>query len=115
MTFVIYDTETTGTNTAFDQILQFGAIKTDCELNELDRFEIRCRLLPYVVPAPGAMRVTGVSVGQLTDPALPTHYQMVRAIKAKLDEWSPAIFIGHNSLGFDEHLLRQAFYKALSH
>jgi exodeoxyribonuclease-1 len=55
MTFVIYDTETTGTNTAFDQILQFGAIKTDCELNELDRFKIRCRLLPYVVPAPGAM------------------------------------------------------------
>jgi exodeoxyribonuclease-1 len=86
MDFVIYDTETTGTNTAFDQILQFGAIKTDCELNELDRFEIRCRLLPYVVPAPGAMRVTGISVGQLTDPALPTHYQMVRAIKAKLDE-----------------------------
>ena len=113
MSFVIYDTETTGTNTAFDQILQFGAIKTDCELNELDRFEIRCRLLPYVVPAPGAMRVTGVSVGQLTDPALPTHYQMVRRIKAKLDEWSPAIFIGHNSLGFDEHLLRQAFYKTL--
>lgn len=113
MSFVFYDTETTGTNTAFDQILQFGAIKTDYELNELDRFEIRCRLLPYVVPSPGAMRVTGVTVEQLTDPALPSHYQMVRAIKAKLTEWSPAIFIGHNSLAFDEHLLRQAFYKTL--
>ena len=113
MSFVFYDTETTGTNTAFDQILQFGAIRTDHELNEMERFEIRCRLLPYVVPAPGAMRVTGVTVDQLTDPALPSHYQMVRAIKAKLDEWSPAIFIGHNSLGFDEHLLRQAFYKTL--
>lgn len=113
MSFVFYDTETTGTNTAFDQILQFGAIKTDSELNELDRFEIRCRLLPYVVPSPGAIRVTGVTVEQLTDPALPSHYQMVRAIKAKLTEWSPAIFIGHNSLGFDEHLLRQAFYKTL--
>lgn len=113
MSFVFYDTETTGTNTAFDQILQFGAIKTDYELNELDRFEIRCRLLPYVVPSPGAMRVTGVTVEQLTDPTLPSHYQMVRAIRAKLTEWSPAIFIGHNSLGFDEHLLRQAFYKTL--
>ena len=87
MSFVFYDTETTGTNTAFDQILQFGAIKTDYELNELDRFEIRCRLLPYVVPSPGAMRVTGVTVEQLTDPTLPSHYQMVRAIKAKLTEW----------------------------
>lgn len=113
MSFVFYDTETTGTHTAFDQILQFGAIKTDYELNEIDRFEIRCRLLPYVVPAPGAMRVTGVTAEQLVDPSLPTHYQMVRAIRAKLTEWSPAIFIGHNSLGFDEHLLRQALYKTL--
>ena len=40
MSFVFYDTETTGTKTAFDQILQFGAIRTDHELRELDRFEI---------------------------------------------------------------------------
>jgi exodeoxyribonuclease I len=113
MSFVFYDTETTGTNTAFDQILQFGAIRTDHELNELERFEIRCRLLPYVVPSPGAIRVTGVGVDHLTDPALPSHYQMVRAIRSKMNEWSPAIFIGHNSLGFDEHLLRQALYKTL--
>lgn len=113
MSFVFYDTETTGTHTAFDQILQFGAIKTDYELKEIDRFEIRCQLLPYVVPAPGAMHVTGVTAEQLVDPSLPTHYQMVRAIRAKLTEWSPAIFIGHNSLGFDEHLLRQALYKTL--
>ena len=113
MSFVFYDTETTGINTTFDQILQFGAVKTDHELRELDRFEIRCRLLPYVVPSPGAMRITGVSVGQLTDPDLPSHYEMVRAIKAKLDDWSPAIFVGHNSIAFDEHLLRQTLYKTL--
>ena len=113
MSFVFYDTETTGTNTTFDQILQFGAVKTDHELRELDRLEIRCRLLPHVVPSPGAMRVTGVTVDQLTDPDLPSHYKMVRAIKAKLDEWSPAIFIGHNSITFDEPLLRQALYKTL--
>ena len=113
MSFVFYDTETTGTSTAFDQILQFAAIKTDYELKELDRFEMRCRLLPYVVPSPGAIRVNGVSIEQLTDPALPSHYQMVRTIKSRLTAWSPAIFIGHNSIGFDEHLLRQAFYKTL--
>ena len=113
MGFVFYDTETTGTDTNFDQILQFGAIKTDHELRERARFEIRCRLLPYVVPSPGAMRVTGTTVDQLVDPSLPSHYQMVRAIKAKLDEWSPSIFIGHNSISFDEHLLRQALYQTL--
>ncbi|MEQ8505609.1 MAG: exonuclease domain-containing protein [Rhodospirillales bacterium] len=113
MSFVFYDTETTGVDTSFDQILQFGAIRTDHDLNELERFEIRSQILPHIVPSPGAMRVTGVTVAQLTDTSLPTHYQMVAAIKAKLDEWSPAIFIGHNSLGFDEHLLRQAFFQNL--
>ena len=38
---------------------------------------------------------------------------MVRAIKAKLEQWSPAVFVGHNSMHFDEHLLRQAFYQTL--
>jgi exodeoxyribonuclease-1 len=113
LSFVFYDTETTGTHTAFDQILQFAAIRTDPDLNELERFEIRCRLLPYIVPSPGAMRVTGLTVDRLTDSSLPSHYQMIRAIRAKLTEWSPAIFVGHNSLRFDEYLFRQALYKTL--
>ena len=49
MRFVFYDTETTGTNTSFDQTLQFAAIYTDEHFNELDRLEIRSRLLPYIV------------------------------------------------------------------
>jgi exodeoxyribonuclease-1 len=113
MSLVFYDTETTGTETFFDQILQFAAIQTDEELNEIDRFEIRCRLLPHVVPAPGAMRVTGVKVSQLTDPSHPSHYAMVRSVCAKLESWSPALFLGWNSIEFDEKLVRQALYKTL--
>jgi exodeoxyribonuclease-1 len=71
MNFVFYDTETTGTDTTFDQILQFAAILTDANLNELDRFETRCRLLPHVIPAPGALLATRVSPAMLTEPALP--------------------------------------------
>ncbi|WP_170340892.1 exonuclease domain-containing protein [Ruegeria arenilitoris] len=48
MGYVRYDTETTGTDTTFDRILQFAAIRTDYNLNELDRFEIRCRLLAHL-------------------------------------------------------------------
>ena len=113
MGFVFYDTETTGTDTAFDQILQFAAIHTDDELNELERFNIRCRLLPHIVPAPGAMRVTGVRADQLFLPSLPSHYEMMRVIRGKLLEWSPSLFVGYNSLEFDEHLLRQSFYMTL--
>ena len=113
MSFVFYDTETTGTDTAFDQILQFGAIRTDHELRELERFEIRCRLLPHIVPSPKGLLTNGIDVQRLTDPALPSHYEMVRAIKARLEAWSPAVFVGHNSMRFDEELLRQAFYQTL--
>src|SRR5262249_7646934 len=113
MSFVFYDTETTGTDTAFDQILQFAAIHTDEDFNEIERFSVRCKLLPHVVPSPSAMRVTGITVAQLIDPALPTHYDMVRGIREKLRSWSPSLFIGYNSVNFDEHLLCQALYQTL--
>lgn len=113
MSFVFYDTETTGIDTTFDQILQFAAIRTDADLNELERFEIRCRLHGHMAPSPGAMRVTGVTVAQLTDAVLPSHYEMVRKIQSKLLSWSPAIFVGYNSMRFDEPLLRQALYQTL--
>jgi exodeoxyribonuclease I len=113
MIYVFYDTETTGTDTTFDQILQFAAILTDADLNELDRFETRCRLLPHVIPAPGALLATRVTPAMLSDPSLPSHYEMMLQIAHKLREWSPAIFIGYNTLSFDEQLLRQAFYQTL--
>ncbi|WP_110560986.1 exonuclease domain-containing protein [Novacetimonas pomaceti] len=68
--FIFYDLETTGTNIVFDQIMQFGAVLTDRNLVELDRFEIRCRLLPWIVPAPGALLVTDTDVRLLDDPTL---------------------------------------------
>lgn len=111
--FVFYDTETTGIEKSFDQILQFAAIHTDSDLNELDRFEIRCRLLPGITPSPVAMYITGVKAHQLIDANTPSHYEMMCILRKKLLEWSPAIFTGYNSIEFDEHLLRSAFYKTL--
>lgn len=113
MSFVFYDTETTGSETFYDQILQFAAIRTDGALNEVDRFETRCRIQPHILPAPGALIVTGVTLDQLSDPALLTHFEMAAAIHERLTEWSPAVFAGYNSLEFDEDLLRQAFYQSL--
>ncbi|TFI58627.1 exodeoxyribonuclease I [Sphingomonas parva] len=113
MGFVFYDVETTGTDRNFDQILQFAAIHTDHDLNELDRFEMRCRLLPHVVPSPKALTVTRMTIDRILDPSLPTHYEMACSIVERLTAWSPAIFVGWNSLEFDEHMLRQALYQCL--
>ena len=113
MAYVFYDTETTGIETTFDQILQFAAIRTDDDLNELERFNIRCRLLPHIIPSPIALQVTHVTPAMLTDSALPSHYEMIRQIRDTLLKWSPAMFVGSNSMSFDENLLRQALFQTL--
>ena len=62
MAFVFYDTETTGSETFYDQILQFAAIRTDSDLKEIGRFEICCRIQPHILPSPGALIVTGMTL-----------------------------------------------------
>lgn len=113
MSFVFYDTETTGLSTRFDQVVHFAAIKTDHELKEVDRFEVCSRLREHVVPHPEALCIRGVGIHQLLDPSQPSHYEMVRELHAKLVGWSPSIFAGYNSIRFDEELLRQALFQTL--
>ena len=65
MNFVFYDLETTGTNKDWSQIIQFGAIFTDENLEEIDRFESRCRLKTGLVPEPEALYVNNSSIKDL--------------------------------------------------
>jgi exodeoxyribonuclease-1 len=113
MSFVFFDTETTGLKRGFDQILHFAAILTDADLNEIDRFEVRSRLLPHVLPHPSALQTNALSIDQISDPQLGSHYDMVTRIQQALLAASPAIFIGFNSIRFDEEMLRNALFQCL--
>lgn len=113
MSFVFFDTETTGLKHGFDQIVHFAAIRTDTNLDEIDRFEVRSRLLPHVVPHPSALYTNGLPIARLLDEGLPSHYDMVRTIRDKLLSWSPSIFAGYNSIRFDEEMLRHALFQTL--
>lgn len=113
MPFVFYDTETTGLRIGFDQIVHFAAIRTDNDLNEIERFEERSRLLPYIVPHPSALLTNGLPIETLTDAGQQSHYSMVRAVRRKLIGWSPGIFVGYNSMRFDEEMLRHALFQTL--
>jgi len=111
--FVFYDTETTGLIRDFDQILQFAAVLTDENLRELDRFEVRCQCLPWIVPSPMALWVTGVRPSMLGASHLPSFYKMMETITVKLNDWSPSVFLGYNTIHFDEPLLQRALWQAL--
>lgn len=113
MSFVFFDTETTGLKPGFDQIVQFAAIRTDPDLRETGRFEAHSHLLPNVLPHPVALLTNGLPIADLIDPRRPSHYEMVRAIRQKLLSWSPAIFLGYNSMRFDEEMLRHALFQTL--
>jgi exodeoxyribonuclease-1 len=113
MSFVFFDTETTGLKRGFDQILHFAAIRTDANLNEVARFETRSRLQPHVLPHPSALRTNGLPIEWLVDTNLPSHYAMVGNIRRTLMSWSPAVFVGFNSIRFDEEMLRNALFQCL--
>lgn len=115
MDFVFYDLETTGVSPEYDQPLQFAAIRTDENFNEKQRINLRCRLAPHILPSPKALLVTGVTPAQLTDPTLPSLFEFTQKLSKLLEQWAPAIWVGYNTIKFDEEVLRQAFYQNLSH
>jgi len=114
MDFVFYDLETTGISPAYDQPLQFAAILTDEHFVEKQRVNIRCRLAPHILPSPQALIVTGVTPDQLMDPSLPSLFEFSQKIVALTEQWAPAIWVGYNTMKFDEEVLRQTFYQNLS-
>ena len=111
--YVFYDLETTGMSPAFDQPLQFAAIVTDLELNEIERVDIRCQLSPHILPAPQALAVTGVRPSQLQNNNLLSAFEFSQKIQIFTEKWAPAIWTGYNSIAFDEAMLRQMFYQNL--
>ncbi|MDU8946374.1 exonuclease domain-containing protein [Ovoidimarina sediminis] len=113
MPFAFYDLETTGRSAAFDHPLQFAAIHTDDDFNVLETVNLRCRLSPHVLPSPGALAVTGVSLDQITDPALPNWFEMMGEIRGIIERWSPSTWTGFNSLRFDDPMMRQSFFQTL--
>lgn len=113
MGFVFYDLETTGISPAFDQPLQFAAIRTDDSFAEIERVNLRCRIAPHIIPSPQALIVTGVTPAQLVDPELPSLFEFTQTIMEMTERWAPATWVGFNSIRFDEEVLRQAFFQNL--
>jgi len=113
MDFVFYDLETTGISPEFDQPLQFAAIWTDEAFVEKARINIRCRLAPHILPSPQALIVTRVAPDQLIDPSLPSLLDFAQQVAELTERWSPSIWVGYNTMKFDEEVLRQTFYQNL--
>jgi exodeoxyribonuclease-1 len=109
-TFLLYDLETTGLSRTFDQIVEFAAIRTDLELNEIERYGIRIRLRPDVVPSPAAILVNRIRTDRLLSGR--GEYEAMGEIHAQMNR-SGTTSIGYNSIGFDDEFLRFSFHRNL--
>ena len=113
MKYVFYDLETTGKDKDWSQIIQFAAMLVDENLEVLDSFESKCRLKTGLVPEPEALLVNNNKISDLLNLNF-SHYDLIKEIKAKFKDWTPAVFFGFNSIQFDEEILRKSFFKSLS-
>lgn len=109
-TYLFYDIETTGLNKCFDQILQFAAIRTDHQLNELERHEIQVKLNSDVIPSPFAVITHRIPISDYQKGI--SEYEAIQQIH-RLVNTPNTISVGYNSLGFDDEFLRFSFYKNL--
>ena len=64
------------------------------------------------MPAPQALLVNGLSMSEIATHQV-SYYDLVYQMKEKFEDWSPAIFIGYNSINFDEEFLRNALFQNL--
>ncbi|MDG2060349.1 MAG: exonuclease domain-containing protein [SAR86 cluster bacterium] len=112
--YIFTDTETTGLNITFDQIIQVGSILTDEDIKVLDTQDIGCSLLPWILPSPDALLVhkktdcLGINNK--------SHYEMMHELREKWLEWSVKnrpIYITYNGHRFDEELFRRQFFWCL--
>ncbi len=111
---VFYDFETCSSNVSYGQIIQAAAVLVNDNFQELDRFEGRCKLSPGIVPEAMALLVNKTTPKMLKETNL-SHYQMIRQLVEKFKEWKNSVFIGYNSINFDEEFLRRTLFKNLEY
>lgn len=111
---IIYDTEATDLDVKHGQITQFAAVKADINFNISDQLNIRVRRLPWVVPTPRALEVTGMDVHDLDSKGDMSEYDASEKIEKFVvpgygDKRLLVTFNGR----FDDELIRTTLFRNL--
>lgn len=109
-TYLFYDLETSGLSKAFDQVVQFAAIRTDEALQPIQEHNIIVQLSADTVPSPEAVLTHRLTPAQCAKGV--SEWDAVKQIHTLMNTpgtWS----VGYNTLGFDDEFLRFSFYRHL--
>ena len=107
----IIDIESQGSSTSYSSIISIAGILVNPELEVLDKFEFWCRNKPGHVPDPYSMWVNR-GFEKMKNSNL-SHYSMMKQLHEYINKWSPCLWSGWNSIGFDFIMLQKENYRSL--
>jgi exodeoxyribonuclease-1 len=111
--FLFFDTENSGLSKDFSQIYEIAMITTDSKMNMMSSIHLDSTRLPWDVPSPGAMLVTGI-MPDVIKKITRTHYEMMRDLNEYIQNQNwPVIFAGYNVYGYDQGVLSQNMHQTL--
>lgn len=108
MNFLFYDLETTGLKPAIHRPLQFAAILTDENLNELKRVNWLIKLNPEILPDPFACFVTGITPQDTLEGMSETEFLKKLHEELLLPN---TIITGYNTIPFDDEFMRYTLWR----
>lgn len=113
--FTFYDNEASGVLVRHDQVTQFGGVTCDESFRIKDSISLFVRLLPYVVPHPQALFVTGKTPYDVCNPNLVSEYRAAMEVSRFLTppRGVRRVFITYNGIRYDDELLRTMLYRNL--
>ena len=108
-TFYWYDYETFGLSPRVQRIAQFAGIRTDENLNILDKHMFYCKPTHDCLPAPEACAVTGITP-QLCEQKGLIEHEFIKKINKEFTVPQTCI-VGYNSIAFDDEFTRHTLFR----
>jgi exodeoxyribonuclease-1 len=108
--FFFYDLETSGFNPRSARIMQFAGQRTDMELNPIgEPFNFFIKLTADVLPEPDAVMLTGITPQQTVSDGH-TEAEFLKIFYDQIVK-PDTIFLGFNSVRFDDEFMRFLHYR----
>jgi len=111
-TLLVFDFETTGTESVRDRPVQFACVRTDLDLEIVGNpTTLHCRPTPDHLPDPAACLLNGITPQFCQEVGLP-ELQFVDAVQRELAA-PGTISFGYNSIAFDDEIVRFMLWRNL--
>lgn len=112
LTFFFYDLETSGLNPHSDRIMQFAGRRTSLDLEPIgEPYNELIALTDDILPSPSAIMVTGITPQQTLQDGW-TETGFIEMFNREIAT-PGTIFIGYNSVRFDDEFIRCLLYRNL--